>query len=60
MLHTERLVKLKSFRNHVGIEFEETLIEKRCEILWKLIRLLEAGSEPVSKCSDVGDMMVVG
>jgi hypothetical protein len=59
MLHTKSLVKLESFRNHVGIEFEETLIEKRCEILGKLVWLLETRSEPVSKCSDVGDVMVV-
>ena len=59
MLDSERLVELYGLWNEVGVEFVEIIIKECREILRQILRLLKAGPESVSKCSDIWYVLVL-
>ena len=59
MLHSNSLVQVQSLWDKIGVKLVQLLIEKSCEIFWKLIRLLKTGSKSIGESSDVRNMMVL-
>lgn len=59
MLHANLFVELKGFWDQVCVELVQPLIEERGEVLGQLVRLLEAGSEPIGEGCDVRHVVVL-
>ena len=58
MFDSECLVEVDGIRHEVSVELVEVIIKERCEVLWQILRFLKTRPEPVSKCSDVRNVLV--
>ena len=58
MLNAKSLIQIECLWNEIRIEFVKFLIEKRCEILWKFIGLLETRPQSIGKSCNIRDMMI--
>lgn len=59
MLYAELLEEVNGFGNEVGVKFVQVVVEQRCEVLWQVVRLLQAGAQAVSQSCDVRYVCVV-
>jgi len=59
MLYSKSLIQIEGLRNKICIKFVKFLIEKRCEIFWELIGLLETRPQSIGKSCNIRDMMIL-
>ena len=58
VLNSKSLIQIEGLRNKICIKLVKFLIEKRCEIFWEFIRLLETRPQSIGKSCNIRDMMI--
>lgn len=59
VLYADVFVQLESLGDQVRVELEEFLVEKRREVLWEFVALLQTRAQSVRESRDVWNVVVL-